>query len=218
MPRYTMPVEIECGVETCDGCRHKIPSHIKPPIGIHFGKECKVFNEQLRGSSRLPDCLSQAVPVEPAEEDQAAEEHECTGGCEVMTCDGYDGEGGCGDSFCVALRLDHDCLKAAPDSATPPAEEGERCESMSDKGHRCTMTDPHEGTGDEPHKARDGGLIWVGPPHPATPEQEGERVGTWTVEDDHAEGWDCSEHGHWMHGQERCPVLVEDELCGVTRP
>ena len=56
------------------------------------------------------------------------------------------------------------------------------------------------------------------PDHLATPEQEGVREGTWTVEDDHAEGWDCSEHGHWPHGQERCPVLVDGALCGATRP
>ena len=213
MPRYTLPVPIECGVETCF-------VGVGEPCGMvsQTSSRCLHFIEPLKMSSgwyqRLPDCIAQAVPVESADAlgpiqklrnlmnalaDDSMEMSDEEIEAEVRA-EGLDPQE-------VAQRMRERGRALAEGARESPAEEGERC-ALSD----CQIRSPSGGERCDLADCR------LRPDHPATPEQEGERVGTWTVEDDHAEGWDCSGHGHWLHGQERCPVFVGGVLCGATRP
>ena len=127
-------------------------------------------------------------------------------------------------SPCLGVEVGCEGDQPCPDfEAVEPAAEPERweyaCENCDWAG-----TDGFEPMapveGDKPTCPKCGAsdaIYEAGPDRPAPQHDREERVGTWT-EDDHEEGWDCSEHGHWPHGQIRCPVLVDGELCGAARP
>lgn len=69
MSRFTLPVEIECGVETCDECAQQFWGSCS-----HFKKPLAFIRWASRKRKRLPECLAAAVPVEEPEGERCKEQ------------------------------------------------------------------------------------------------------------------------------------------------